>query len=178
MIDVWGRTNEVLEERMHLVNNIQGMHTSDSEENIQSRKTASGQEVYWREPRVNQRSDQVAISSWSVCRSESRLESRGSICYKLLESKSCTELFWTVGKENFKQFSVIIGELKTRSLTLTKEVIEEQMPLETTVQGLQILSIKLMILIHLKALRNLQQICRPVKRYFLSAMLNWEWAER
>ena len=44
---------------------------------------------------------------------------------------------WNLNMENFKRFFVKLGELKTRSLTLTKEVLGERMHLETTVQGFQ-----------------------------------------
>jgi GTP-binding protein EngB required for normal cell division len=53
------------------------------------------------------------------------------------KSNEFTKLFWVLGMHNFKQFFVKLGELVTRSLTLTNKVLDEKKHLETTVQGFQ-----------------------------------------
>ena len=50
---------------------------------------------------------------------------------------SFTKSFWDIGLENFQEFFIKLGQLETRSLTLTKEVLEERKQLEVKVEGLQ-----------------------------------------
>ncbi|KAI9556599.1 hypothetical protein GHT06_016389 [Daphnia sinensis] len=45
--------------------------------------------------------------------------------------------FWNMGMENFRRFFVALATMKTRSLSLTKNVLEERKRLEVTVDGLQ-----------------------------------------
>uniref|UniRef100_A0A0P4ZR65 Fibronectin type-III domain-containing protein n=1 Tax=Daphnia magna TaxID=35525 RepID=A0A0P4ZR65_9CRUS len=45
--------------------------------------------------------------------------------------------FWRMGMENFKHFFSTLAAMKTKSLSLTKQVLEERRRLEATVEGLQ-----------------------------------------
>jgi energy-coupling factor transporter ATP-binding protein EcfA2 len=45
--------------------------------------------------------------------------------------------FWRMGMENFKRFFSVLATMKTKSLSLTKQVLEERKRLEATVDGLQ-----------------------------------------
>ncbi len=45
--------------------------------------------------------------------------------------------FWKMGMENFKNFFTVLATMKTKSLSLTKQVLEERKQLEATVDGLQ-----------------------------------------
>ena len=92
---------------------------SDPEEIIQSGKTSTVQAVYWREPKAN---GQVADSSWSVGRSESRFDSRRSIRYQLLEVPKdvSLSLFKAKWPEIAKMFSY---RLVDRKLWLLQEEV-------------------------------------------------------
>ncbi|KAK4015793.1 hypothetical protein OUZ56_030764 [Daphnia magna] len=45
--------------------------------------------------------------------------------------------FWRMGMENFQRFFSTLAAMKTKSLSLTKQVLEERRRLEATVEGLQ-----------------------------------------
>ncbi|EFX66157.1 hypothetical protein DAPPUDRAFT_219145 [Daphnia pulex] len=45
--------------------------------------------------------------------------------------------FWLMGMENFQRFFSVLATMKTKSLSLTKQVLEERKLLEATVDGLQ-----------------------------------------
>ncbi|EFX66160.1 hypothetical protein DAPPUDRAFT_30866, partial [Daphnia pulex] len=45
--------------------------------------------------------------------------------------------FWQMGMENFQRFFSVLATMKTKSLSLTKQVLEERKRLEATVDGLQ-----------------------------------------
>ena len=45
--------------------------------------------------------------------------------------------FWHMGMENFRNFFLELDKMETKSLTLTKQVLDERKRLETTVEGLQ-----------------------------------------
>ncbi|EFX70696.1 hypothetical protein DAPPUDRAFT_30434, partial [Daphnia pulex] len=45
--------------------------------------------------------------------------------------------FWRMGMENFQKFFSVLATMKTKSLSLTKQVLEERKRLEATVDGLQ-----------------------------------------
>jgi energy-coupling factor transporter ATP-binding protein EcfA2 len=45
--------------------------------------------------------------------------------------------FWRMGMENFQRFFFVLATMKTKSLSLTKQVLEERKRLEATVDGLQ-----------------------------------------
>lgn len=45
--------------------------------------------------------------------------------------------FWRMGMENFQRFFTSLASMKTKSLSLTKQVLEERKTLEATVDGLQ-----------------------------------------
>ena len=45
--------------------------------------------------------------------------------------------FWRMGMENFDKFFNVLATMKTKSLSLTKQVLEERKRLEATVDGLQ-----------------------------------------
>ncbi|KAI9556597.1 hypothetical protein GHT06_016387 [Daphnia sinensis] len=45
--------------------------------------------------------------------------------------------FWRMGMENFDRFFFALATMKTKSLSLTKQVLEERRRLEATVEGLQ-----------------------------------------
>ena len=47
------------------------------------------------------------------------------------------QFFWKMGMENFAQFFNKLATMKTKSLSLTKQVLEERKQLEATVDGLQ-----------------------------------------
>ena len=47
------------------------------------------------------------------------------------------KFFWRMGIENFEKFFSVLAAMKTKSLSLTKEVLEERKQLEATVEGLQ-----------------------------------------
>jgi hypothetical protein len=45
--------------------------------------------------------------------------------------------FWQMGMENFQNFFTVLATMKTKSLTLTMQVLDERKRLESTVDGLQ-----------------------------------------
>ncbi|XP_046463234.1 uncharacterized protein LOC124209332 [Daphnia pulex] len=45
--------------------------------------------------------------------------------------------FWQMGMENFQRFFTVLATMKTKSLSLTKQVLDERKRLESTVDGLQ-----------------------------------------
>jgi hypothetical protein len=45
--------------------------------------------------------------------------------------------FWQMGMNNFQLFFIGLGKMKTKSLSLTKQVLDERKRLEVTVDGLQ-----------------------------------------
>jgi hypothetical protein len=45
--------------------------------------------------------------------------------------------FWQMGMENFQNFFTVLATMKTKSLSLTKQVLDERKRLESTVDGLQ-----------------------------------------
>ena len=46
-------------------------------------------------------------------------------------------MFWKMGMENFKNFFCRLSSLTTKSLSLTRQVLDERKRLEVTVEGLQ-----------------------------------------
>ena len=47
------------------------------------------------------------------------------------------QFFWRMGMENFAKFFTVLATMKTKSLSLTKQVLDERKKLEATVDGLQ-----------------------------------------
>lgn len=47
------------------------------------------------------------------------------------------QFFWKIGMENFHKFFNMLATMKTKSLSLTQQVLEERKKLEATVEGLQ-----------------------------------------
>ncbi|XP_057374125.1 uncharacterized protein LOC130695026 isoform X2 [Daphnia carinata] len=52
-------------------------------------------------------------------------------------SDKFNNFFWRMGMDNFKRFFATLASMKSKSLSLTKQVLEERRRLEATVQGLQ-----------------------------------------
>ncbi|XP_078535034.1 uncharacterized protein LOC144821689 [Lissotriton helveticus] len=53
------------------------------------------------------------------------------------EDDSFDKMFWKMGVKSMKNFFVALNKLETKSLFLTKEVLDERMQLEVVVEGLQ-----------------------------------------
>nr|XP_033810315.1 uncharacterized protein LOC117364795 [Geotrypetes seraphini]XP_033810324.1 uncharacterized protein LOC117364795 [Geotrypetes seraphini] len=53
------------------------------------------------------------------------------------EDENFDEMFWKMGTKSLKNFFTAMRQLQTKSLLLTKEVLEERKQLETLVEGLQ-----------------------------------------
>ncbi|XP_029451129.1 uncharacterized protein LOC115087740 [Rhinatrema bivittatum] len=53
------------------------------------------------------------------------------------EDENFEEMFWKMGTKNLKKFFIALNKLQTKSLWLTKEVLEERRLLEALVEGLQ-----------------------------------------
>jgi GTP-binding protein EngB required for normal cell division len=60
-----------------------------------------------------------------------------SLEYGDYSSNSFTKLYWDICMKNFRKFFVKIGEMETKSLTLTSGVLAEKRHLQATTQGLQ-----------------------------------------
>ncbi|KAM8726950.1 uncharacterized protein AB9X84_000821 [Acanthopagrus schlegelii] len=48
------------------------------------------------------------------------------------------KMFWDMGTKSMKRFFVALNKMKTKSLTMTKEVLRERQRLETSVENLQV----------------------------------------
>ena len=66
-----------------------------------------------------------------------KFNNSGFYCSNRGSSNQLNQLFWDMGMENFDNFFRVLGAMNTKSLTLTKQVLEERKHLEATVDGLQ-----------------------------------------
>ncbi|KAM8728155.1 uncharacterized protein AB9X84_001550 isoform 1-T2 [Acanthopagrus schlegelii] len=53
------------------------------------------------------------------------------------DDNNFNEMFWNMGVKSLKKFFTALGKMNTKSLLMTKEVLQERKQLETAVEGLQ-----------------------------------------
>jgi hypothetical protein len=56
---------------------------------------------------------------------------------KRMEAKNFDAMFWEMGESSMEQFFAALGQMTTKSLQLTKEVLNERKQLEVSVEGIQ-----------------------------------------